>query len=77
MSRQQGPRATPRSVRRLVGALVLAWALGGCAFTFGESPEAEDGSTQERRQDARRLYLEELERLERQRQTLTPIPSER
>ena len=56
---------------------MLGWALGGCAFTFGEEPRSGDRPPEERWKDSSRLYREELERSERQRQTLDPIPSER
>ncbi len=73
------PRALGLSTgfRRLAGALVIGWALAGCAFTFGEGPEPDNRSPQERRQDASRRYLQELERTERQRQFFDPIPTDR
>lgn len=69
--------STRRGLRRLRAAILLGWALGGCAFTFGEGPPSGDHPTEERWKDSRRLYREELERFERQKQMLDPIPSER
>jgi len=69
--------AFPSGLRRLAGAFLIGWACGGCAFAFGEGPEPDDRSAQERRQGSQRLYLQELERTERQRQFIDPIPSER
>ena len=69
--------STRRDLRRLAAAILLAWALGGCAFTFGEGPPSGDRPAEERWKDSRRLYREELERIERRKKFTDPIPSER
>lgn len=69
------PRAGD-TVRRLA-ALLLSCALAGCAIEFGAG-EADPGATATTARERNRLYLEEQERLERERQTFQPIrPSER
>jgi hypothetical protein len=61
--------------RRVALAVVLAAAVTGCAIPFGPGGEEEPRRTPRERN---RLYLEEQERIEQQRQTLEPIrPSER
>ena len=67
---------------RLAGLVVVGATLGACAFTFGEPPEGErpsstPGPTRERLQDSRRLYLQEYELTERQRQLFETGGSER
>ena len=68
--------------RRLAGLVVVGATLGACAFTFGDPPEGERRSStqeagRERLQDSRRLYLQEYELKERQRQLFETGGSER
>jgi hypothetical protein len=59
---------------RLGVVLILAGSVAACAIPFGEDPDRYERNPRERNQ----LFLEEQERLERQRQTLEPVrPSER
>jgi hypothetical protein len=60
-----------REVRVRFGQLtlvVVAWlVLGGCAIPFGNGGDPSYQSPQETRQERRRLYTEEQERMERER----------
>lgn len=69
--------STRKGIQKLAATFLLGWALGGCAFTFGEGPPSGDRPAEERWKDSRRLYREELERIERRKQIIDPIPSER
>ena len=74
-ARVTSPRAGD-TVRGLA-ALLLSCALAGCAIEFG-GEEADRGATATTARERNRLYLQEQERLERERQTFQPIrPSER
>jgi hypothetical protein len=64
-----------RAPRRLAAVLLIGAALGGCTFGFGEDPGA--GSPEERWKESRRRYQQEIELMERQKQIIDPIPSER
>jgi Flp pilus assembly protein TadD len=58
-------------VRRL-SALLLSCALAGCAIEFGVG-EADRGATATTAGERNRLYIEEQERIERDRQTFQPV----
>ena len=87
MSVENVPGMADRPTRRvawgrLAGLAVVSVTLGACAFTFGELPEGEKPSstqdpTRESVQDSRRLYLQEYELRERQRQLFETGGSER
>jgi hypothetical protein len=62
-----------RAARRRAVVLLLGTALGGCTFGFGEDP----APGAERWKESRRRYQQELELIERQKQIINPIPSER
>jgi hypothetical protein len=65
------PSRAGETVRRLA-ALLLSCALAGCAIEFGVG-EDDRGVTATTARERNRLYLEEQERLERDRQTFQPI----
>jgi hypothetical protein len=64
-------------LRRLTLALAVGLVLGGCAIPFGNGTEPTDRPAEERRRDRNRLYLEEQERMERERMFDRVGPSER
>jgi hypothetical protein len=67
----------PADTLRRLAALLLSCALTGCAIEFGGG-DADSGATATTARDRNRLFLQEQERLERERQTFQSIrPSER
>jgi hypothetical protein len=61
---------------RLGTVLILAGSIAACAIPFGEDPDPGRPERSPRQQN--QLFLEEQERIERQRQSLEPVsPSER
>lgn len=58
-------------------ALVAGLVLGACAIPFGIGTEPSDRPPEETRRDRNRLYLEEQERMERQRMFDRVGPSDR
>jgi hypothetical protein len=65
-----------RDWARLGVVLILAGSVAACAIPFGEDPDP--GRPQRTPRERNLLYLEEQERLERERQSFEPVrPSER
>jgi hypothetical protein len=78
----ENPRRRARSVPVALGQLALTLtlglvALGGCAIPFGNGTETTGRSAEETRRDRSRLYLEEQERMERERTFDRVGPSDR
>jgi len=75
VDRRQDVRCGSIAPLRLTLTLALAagLVLGGCAIPFGNGTETRDRPAEETRRDRNRLFLEEQERIERGRQTFSPI----
>lgn len=74
---RRGFLAPRRPALTLLLGLAVGLALGGCALTFGNGAEPTSRPSQETPRDRNRLFLEEQERLERQRTFDRVGPSER
>jgi hypothetical protein len=77
--RGQDVRCGLVAARRLTLTLALAagLVLGACAIPFGIGSEPSDRPPEQTRRDRNRLYLEEQERMERQRTFDRVGPSDR
>ena len=64
---RRGWVAARRVTLTLILGLAAGLALGACAIPFGNGTESTDRSPEERRRYGNRLYVEEQERMERER----------
>jgi hypothetical protein len=59
---------------RLLGLLLVGGALGACAVPFGSAPEDGRPGPPATARERNRLYLEEQERIQRERQGFGSVP---